>query len=71
MSLKRVCRTAPATLGMLNIAFFFVKTCVLSDPVACSGKTLVNKVRDAQLGILWMDRCSVSDYAFPEYLYVC
>ena len=29
-------------------------------PVACSGNTLVNKVRDAQLGIEWMNRCSVS-----------
>ena len=35
-------------------------------PVPCSGNTLVNKVRYAQLGIEWMDRCSVSNYSFPD-----
>ena len=39
---------------------------IIFYPVACSGNTLVTKVRDAQLWIEWMDRCSVSKCAFPE-----
>ena len=35
-------------------------------PVTCSGNTLVYTVRDAQLGIEWIDIYSVSKYAFPE-----
>ena len=39
----------------------------LSSILSPVGKnTQVNKVRDAQLGIEWMDRYSVNNYAFPE-----